>query len=29
MDHIIEDPPFLVGNNVSYETGTFDGTPWN
>ena len=29
MDRIIEDPTFLVGNNVSYETGTFDGTPWN
>ena len=29
MDRIIEDPSFLVGNNVSYETGTFDGIPWN
>ena len=29
MDRIIEDPTFLVGNNVSHETGTFDGTPWN
>jgi len=29
MDRIIEDPTFLVGNNVSHETGTYDGTPWN
>ena len=29
MDRIIEDPTFLVKENVSYETGTFDGTPWN
>ena len=29
MDRIVEDPSFLVGNNVSYETGTFDGIPWN
>jgi len=29
MDRIIEDPTFLVGENVSYKTGTFDGTPWN
>jgi hypothetical protein len=29
MDHIIEDPTFLVGNNVSHKTETFDGTPWN
>ena len=29
MDHIIEDPTFLVGKNVSHETGTFDGTSWN
>ena len=29
MDCIIEDPSFLVGNNVSYETGTFDEIPWN
>lgn len=25
---ITEDPTFLVGNNVSYETGSFDGQPW-
>ena len=29
MDCIIEDPTFLVGKNVSHETGTFDGTSWN
>lgn len=29
MDRIIEDPTFLVGNNVSHETGTYDGSPWN
>ena len=29
IDHIIEDPTFLVENNVSHETGTFDVTPWN
>jgi len=27
MDRIIEDPTFLVGEHVSCETGTFDGTP--
>jgi len=25
---IIEDPSFLVGNNVTYETGTVDQQPW-
>ena len=29
MDRIIEVPTFLVGSNISHETGTFDGTPWN
>ena len=29
MDCIIEDSTFLIGNNVSHETGTFYGTPWN
>ena len=25
---LIEDPKFLVGEHVSYETGSFDGKPW-
>ena len=28
MVRLIEDPTFLVGEHVSYETGSFDGKPW-
>ena len=28
MVQLIEDPTFLVGEHVSYETGSFDGKPW-
>jgi len=28
IKRIIEDPSFLVGNNVTYETGTVDQQPW-
>ena len=28
MVRLIEDPTFLVGENVSYKTGSFDGKPW-
>ena len=29
MRKIIEDPTFLIGENVTFETGTFNGQPWH
>ena len=29
MKQIIEDPTFLIGENVTSETGTFNGQPWH
>ena len=29
IERIIEDPTFLVGTNVTHETGTFNGQPWH
>ena len=29
MKQIIEGPTFLVGENVTFETGTFNGQPWH
>ena len=29
MKQIIEDPTFLIGENVTFETGTFNGEPWH
>ena len=29
MKQIIEDPTSLIGENVTFETGTFNGQPWH
>ena len=29
IKQIHEDPDFLIGKNATYETGTFDGSPWH